>query len=100
MGNIGSKASSVYGEVGNGRLYLLNDDFRQVWIENAAKYVTEYGAIKVGEVVFTVAKCGRCNEVLDDEESAQVNACEDCITAVREDPEREIEAWCNGEWGL
>lgn len=98
-GNIGAKAASIYEETGNNRLYLINDEFHQVWIEKAARYVSEYGALRVGEVVFSTAKCGRCQTELSEPESAKINACEDCITAVLEEPEAELEAWSRGEWG-
>jgi hypothetical protein len=99
-GNIGNKAASIYREVGNGRVHLVNDELRQLWVENSARYSSEYGALSVGEALYKLARCGRCNEVLDDENSAKVNSCEDCITAVMEDPDAELDAWCRGEWAL
>ncbi len=69
---IGTRATSIYKEISTRRVYLINDDRQQLWIEKSAYYVSQK------------AKCGRHHEVLNDIASARISACEGCVTAIME----------------
>jgi len=97
--NLGKKATGIYNEIGTGRVYLVNDELHQVWIEKVGCYVSDFGKIRVGEVIFKLATCCRCQTELDDPKSALFGACEDCIAEVESDPETLLEEFSRGEWG-
>lgn len=49
-GAIGSKLAPILQEIGVGRVFLVNEELRQVWIEKLGHYVSDYGRFAVGEV--------------------------------------------------
>ncbi len=97
--NLGKRAAPIYAEIGTKRVYLVNTELHQVWIEKVGCYVSDYGRLRVGEVRFTVAACCRCKAELDDRESALMAACEDCLNDVDTDPEALLFEFANGDWG-
>lgn len=97
--NIGKKAASIYAEIGTQRVYLINTEFHQVWIEKLGCYISDYGRMRVGEARFELAACCRCHEVLGERESALMGACEDCIDLASTDPESLLEEFSKGAWG-
>lgn len=101
-GNIGKRAAAIYKELGATRVYLVNTELHQVWIESGARYVSEYGQIRVGEVVFSEVEefsaCCRCKTELTDNASRRLGSCEDCINDVMSDPEAVLREFVSGEW--
>ncbi|UUA75141.1 hypothetical protein [Cellvibrio sp. QJXJ] len=51
-GSFGKRAAKVINEIGANRKYLVNTETHILWIEHAARYKSEYGNIRLGEVVF------------------------------------------------
>lgn len=99
QGTLKSKGAPIVNEIGAGRIYLVNEPLHQVWIENRAKHVGDFGSLAVGETLFKVAKCCRCQEDLFDIESAKFGACEDCQDLAGSDPEAVLEEFISGQWG-
>jgi hypothetical protein len=66
QGNIKRKATSIINEIGTGTIFLKNTPMHQVWIENTAKHVNEYGRLAVSETLFKEAVCCRCKGELFD----------------------------------
>ena len=97
--NIGKRAAPIYSEIGTHRVYLVNTELHQVWIEKLGCYVSDYGRLRVGEARFELATCCRCKEELDERESALLGACEDCIDDAGTDPEALLAEFSRGEWG-
>lgn len=97
--NIGKRAAPIYAEIGTSRVYLVNEDLHQVWIEKVGCYTSDYGKLRVGEVRFVVAACCRCKVELDERENALLGACEDCICDANTDPEEILKEFGKGEWG-
>lgn len=52
-GRFGKRAAKAISEIGPNRLYLSNTEHHIAWIEHAAKYVKDYGLMRMGEVIFT-----------------------------------------------
>lgn len=52
-GRFGKRAAKAISEIGANRLYLSNTETHIAWIEHAAKYVKDYGLMRMGEVIFT-----------------------------------------------
>jgi hypothetical protein len=99
QGNIKRKATSIINEIGTGTIFLKNTPMHQVWIENTAKHVNEYGRLAVSETLFKEAVCCRCKGELFDSASAELAACEDCLDDMDSDPEALLSEWVAGKWG-
>jgi hypothetical protein len=52
-GRFGGKAAKAISEIGAGRVYLINTETHILWIEHAARYKSEYGLMRMGEVTYT-----------------------------------------------